>query len=505
MNYVRGTVVTVGCLGALLLGAPRALAAQGTAVPVSNSPDLQQELDKWFRETARRAPGEWGIAVADQSGRLVWGVQPTRPMIPASTVKVLTTGYARSVLGSDARKSTRVIGIGHVDRASGTWMGTWAIEVNGDPSLERSEFGPSLTDLAVQLADRGIRRLTGPLTLMSAHGEPDAEYPSTWAKRHRGRYFAPLVGNLTLNSNTVTVSVAPAAKVGQHVVLIGAEPTGVDRLVTVTARTVSGRRSRVSLQVLRGGRYRLAGTLGIRAGSRSLSRVTNDPQALMEAGWARALSKAGVDWVESPGISTAEEPPRDDRVVLAEVRSPTFDSLASDINRRSSNLGAELLLKWATASGPDPAARLTAHVQQITGDYSGVHLVDGSGLSDSNRVAPSTFIAYLARFPLSSGGRNFPMLLPPNGAGTLRKLANGLPGRGVVRAKTGTLGNVASLVGYLGRTDGVLLVSVMYHGGNVWAARQAQWKLFRELGAEGVVIPADSLDTGEDLGGSPAR
>jgi hypothetical protein len=33
----------------------------------------------------------------------------------------------------------------------------------------------------------------------------------------------------------------------------------------------------------------------------------------------------------------------------------------------------------------------------------------------------------------------------------------------------------------------------MYNGGRPWAARQAQWKLFRELGANGVVIPTDTL------------
>jgi hypothetical protein len=71
----------------------------------------------------------------------------------------------------------------------------------------------------------------------------------------------------------------------------------------------------------------------------------------------------------------------------------------------------------------------------------------------------------------------------------------------VVRAKTGTLGNAATLTGYLGRVEGVLLLSIMYNGPNVWAARQQQWKLFRLLGAEGVTIPDDSIVVGEQLGG----
>jgi hypothetical protein len=47
----------------------------------------------------------------------------------------------------------------------------------------------------------------------------------------------------------------------------------------------------------------------------------------------------------------------------------------------------------------------------------------------------------------------------------------------------------------------VLLVSLMYNGNRVHRARQSQWLLFRALGADGVVIPADSLET-ESLGGT---
>jgi len=91
-------------------------------------------------------------------------------------------------------------------------------------------------------------------------------------------------------------------------------------------------------------------------------------------------------------------------------------------------------------------------------------------------------------------------LLPTNGTGTLWKLAKGLPGPGVVRAKTGTLGDVATLSGYLGRSEGVLLISLMYNGPRVYAARQEQWRLFRMLGAEGVIIPSDTVEAGQ-LGG----
>lgn len=490
---VSGLLAVSGSLAAQTRVA-RASAADPAASPVT----LSSQLESWFTEANRRAPGTWGVAVGDQQGRLVWGIQPTRPMIPASTVKVLTTGFARSILGSDARNSTRVVGDGRVDPGTGIWQGTWALELNGDPSLEHQGAAvTSLTDLAVQLADRGIRRLLGQLKVVSASGEAEAIFPATWSARHQGRVFAPPVGNLTVHDNLVIATVTPG-RVGQPVKVASTAPAGAARLFTVTAKTVAGRRSQLRIETLPGGRYQIAGTLGARASTRSLARAATDTRVLLEAMWTHALEQAGIEWTPSDAIGSALP----GTTVMAEVQSPVFDSVASEVNRRSLNLGAELLLHWAARGDPAPADRLTAHVQQITGDYTGVRIVDGSGLSDLNRVSPMTFVSYLARFPQSPAGRNFPMLLPANGSGTLRRLGNDLPQSGVVRAKTGTLGNVASLVGYLGRPDGVLVISLMYNGASVSAARQAQWTLFRQLGAEGVVIPSDSAAV-DVFGGEP--
>ena len=473
--------------------------APGLAQPATMAParTLQSQLEGWYKRAARSAPGEWGIAVAAQDGQLIWGVQPTKAMVPASTVKLFTTGYARSVLGADARQRTRVLGMGHVDEATGTWMGTWALELNGDPTFERQfHGGPSLADLALKLYERGVRKLVGPLSVVAETGTAGATYPAAWSPRHRGRLFAPLIGALTLNENVLSFTIAPGAKVGEKARLVGESPGGVGELLTITAKTVSGRRTRLRLQAA-GGRYIVAGTIGTRGKTRRFSSPAHNPRILLEAGWARALRHAGIEWQRVSGISALS--PATTRTVLAEVVSQPFDSIASEVNRRSVNIGAELLLRWAGGE-ESPAEQLTSHVQQITGDFTSVRLVDGSGLSHDDRASPMAFVSYLALFPLSPGGRGFPLLLPTNGSGTLRKLAKGLPGPGIVRAKTGTLGDVATLAGYLGRSEGVLLISLMYNGPRVYAARQEQWRLFRLLGAEGVIIPSDTVDAAQ-LGG----
>jgi D-alanyl-D-alanine carboxypeptidase/D-alanyl-D-alanine-endopeptidase (penicillin-binding protein 4) len=450
---------------------------------------LSDRMAIWYQSAARTAPGEWGVAIADQSGQMLWSMNPDLSLMPASTVKLFTTGYARSVLGGTARRATRVVGTGIVDPTSGEWLGNWALELNGDPSLERAEgSGPTLYDLAVQLAQAGVRRLRGPLQVQSANGPADAVYPGVWSRRHMGRLFAPLVGPLTLHENIVWLTVRPSRKIGERVNLIEVAPEGIGSLVTVTATTASGRRSRLKLRPRGGGGWVITGTLGVRAAPRRLTATAADPKLVLGAVWANSLRKVGVAWDRSAKMETPlDGSPR----VLAEVSSPSLDSLASEINRRSLNLGAELLLEWAGGRDQGPA-NLTAHVQQVTGQGNGVYLVDGSGLSYQDRVTPSIFVSYLAKFPSTPGGHNFPQLLPANGSGTLRRLNSGFPGAGVVRAKTGTLGRASSLVGYLGRPEGTLLVSLMYNGARPGAARQAQWKLFRLLGANGVVIPSDT-------------
>ena len=87
--------------------------------------------------------------------------------------------------------------------------------MNGDPSLERAEgSGPTLYDLAMQLAGAGVRQLTGPLQLQSSNGPANAVYPAAWSSRHQGRIFAPLVGPLTLHENIVWITVQPGKRAG---------------------------------------------------------------------------------------------------------------------------------------------------------------------------------------------------------------------------------------------------------------------------------------------------
>jgi D-alanyl-D-alanine carboxypeptidase/D-alanyl-D-alanine-endopeptidase (penicillin-binding protein 4) len=470
------------CLTPVFLGLLSA-----TALPAQTlSPAERAEVEAWFGRAVERTPGgEWGVAIGTMDGAVLWSANPELELIPASTTKVFTTGFSRSRMGGGARITTRVVGAGRVDSATGRWQGSWALELGGDPTLERTgRAGPTLRELARQLRERGIRELEGPLTLTSRTGPAYSRFPSVWSSDFENQLYAPPIGPVALHENTVSLTFRPGSEIGSPPALVSAYPYGVERMVRIAARTVDGSRRRLSLRNDPDGGWTLLGTLGIYRRSAGLSAVAHDPGLLLASAWAAALERSGIRWVRPGGpvgLSRRADP------VLAQVGSAPLDSLSREVNRRSLNIGAELLLQYAAGSQTMGPALLTQHVRQVVGPLARVRLVDGSGLSESNRMSPLTQMLYLAKYPRSPGNARFPLLLPANGTGTLRRLRHGMT-RGVVHAKTGTLDRVATLAGYLGRQDGVLVISLMYNGRRPGAARAAEWELFRLLGAEGAEL-----------------
>ncbi|HVQ45515.1 MAG TPA: D-alanyl-D-alanine carboxypeptidase/D-alanyl-D-alanine-endopeptidase [Gemmatimonadales bacterium] len=457
-------------------------------------------VDDWYRKTSdRTGDGEWGIAIGTMGGRVLWSVNSELQLIPASTAKLFTVGFSRARAGGGARISTRIIGRGSLDSTSGRWRGSWQLELGGDPTLERSgRDGPTLRELARQLRARGITQLEGALALTSRTGPAASRYPAVWSAEFVGQLYAPPVGPVTLHENTISLTFRPGLDVGSPPTLVSAYPAGVDRLVRMSATTVGGSRRRLVLTADPDGGWTLGGTIGIGSRAAGISAVAHEPASVLGYAWAAALDRAGIQWVNrsSPPVVGPGVPG-----VLAKVESPPFDSVAVEINRRSLNIGAELVLQWAAASQTSGPSLLNQHVRDVVGPQAQIRLVDGSGLSELDRVSPMTQMLYLARYPQLRGAERYPLLLPANGIGTLRGLRYGM-GKGVVHAKTGTLDRVATLAGYLGRPDGVLVISLMYNGRRTHAARAAEWELFRLLGAEGVNL-SGALET--QMGGTTNR
>jgi D-alanyl-D-alanine carboxypeptidase/D-alanyl-D-alanine-endopeptidase (penicillin-binding protein 4) len=159
-------------------------------------------------------------------------------------------------------------------------------------------------------------------------------------------------------------------------------------------------------------------------------------------------------------------------VQLAAVASPRLADLVEHMLTVSDNDVAEALLRQIAVADGKPATfdGGTAAVRDVLGklglDLAGYKVLDGSGLSRQDRVAP----AFLVRVLALAAATDHPDLrsavtgLPVAGfTGTLAEdgrfqSADSSAGAGLVRAKTGSLTGVATLAGVVRDKDGQLLL-----------------------------------------------
>ncbi|HYY43420.1 MAG TPA: D-alanyl-D-alanine carboxypeptidase/D-alanyl-D-alanine-endopeptidase, partial [Pyrinomonadaceae bacterium] len=148
-------------------------------------------------------------------------------------------------------------------------------------------------------------------------------------------------------------------------------------------------------------------------------------------------------------------------IELTKRESPPFSEVAAQTLKPSQNLYAELILRTLGQQSPasDPkqttSAAGSAVVRAFLGeagvaDVARLALYDGSGLSRHNLItadATVQLLAYMSRHRYAQTWRD---AQPVAGVdGTLRSRMRNTPAAGNVRAKTGTLDNVAALSGYV--------------------------------------------------------
>jgi D-alanyl-D-alanine carboxypeptidase/D-alanyl-D-alanine-endopeptidase (penicillin-binding protein 4) len=156
-------------------------------------------------------------------------------------------------------------------------------------------------------------------------------------------------------------------------------------------------------------------------------------------------------------------------VVLARHASPTIAELISITNHPSDNFYAETLLKLLGAragTGGSTASGITAAQGVLTGLGVKARMVDGSGLSRSDRVSPHQIVRLLAAMAGRREAEDFrASLAAPGEWGTLQHRMTRTAARGSCRAKTGTLNGVSALSGYCFDLDGHTIVFSLIENG----------------------------------------
>jgi D-alanyl-D-alanine carboxypeptidase/D-alanyl-D-alanine-endopeptidase (penicillin-binding protein 4) len=190
----------------------------------------------------------------------------------------------------------------------------------------------------------------------------------------------------------------------------------------------------------------------------------SDPPSVAASAFARALSHQGVN----AHLGTRRAAPAGAQR-LGAVQSPPISALVERLLTDSDNDIAEAMARQvAIKLGRPPTfeggAAAVHEVLGRLGVAAGIDTVDGSGLSHLNRITPNGLARLLA---LAASSAKHPELrtvmsgMPIAGfSGTLAhrySVGTAAAGRGVVRAKTGTLDGVNTLAGVVDDADGRLL------------------------------------------------
>jgi D-alanyl-D-alanine carboxypeptidase/D-alanyl-D-alanine-endopeptidase (penicillin-binding protein 4) len=190
-----------------------------------------------------------------------------------------------------------------------------------------------------------------------------------------------------------------------------------------------------------------------------------DPAKTAASTLARSLRAAGIGVPAKVALAAA--PPG--ATTVATVESPPLTQIVNTTDVYSDNFFAEMLLKLlgarlgssgSTAGG----AKVVERFARAHG--SGVHAVDGSGLTRSNRASPAQVVALLESMKDTPAGEELIQDMALAGQeGTVASRMHGTAAYGRCRTKTGTLTGVSNLSGYCFNRDGkTMIFSVLMAG-----------------------------------------
>jgi D-alanyl-D-alanine carboxypeptidase/D-alanyl-D-alanine-endopeptidase (penicillin-binding protein 4) len=345
-----------------------------------------------------------GVFVKEMGGQVLFSQGGDKRLMPASALKVVTAGFALETLGASHRFATK------------GWREGRNVYLLGaaDPLLTVEE----LTDLGARLgAERGDTVHFDDSLLGSDRVN------GTWEFGDMMREDAPPVSALTVNGGFADVVIQ----------------NGQARL-----------RPRNFGVVLKRGRTE--GEPGVRREFGSWTGTVygklpeNDDDfgtvSLPDPALCAAMILTG-----KAGRSTLEEAPES----ALKIDKRTLSDVLPAVLKRSDNHAAETILRLAgrklggDGSWDAALAKEAAWLKQAGASESAFRLADGSGLSRFNEITPRALVSSLERSLSQPSAGVFGSSMCRPGEGTLRNRFQGLD----LRAKTGTLTGVCSLVGYI--------------------------------------------------------
>ena len=370
-------------------------------------------------------------------------------LIPASCMKLVTTGAAFSVLGPEMRFQTDLEYDGKID-ASGVLHGNLYIRGGGDPCLGSERLGLSwkmqIDTWVKAISDKGIKRIEGEIIGDATLWEKALAVPS-WSFEDVGNYYGAGASALSFHENAYSLVFKPGQMVDTKAEILRIDPP-ISKL-SITNEVKTGSVGSGDMACIYGLPYAFTqfvrGTVPAGVKEFVIKGAIPDPVA----GCVDLLSKT----LESKGIHIRhkEFQKQSKRIAFHTTHSPPIKDIVYFTNQKSINLYAEHLLKKLgeaihNEGSTDAGIKAITHFwrsQEV--DLDGFYMSDGSGLSRKNLITTKQLVTMLLKIKDSP---HFPMFL------------ESLPQKKNYRAKSGYMSHVRSMAGY---TDHIAFAIIVNH------------------------------------------
>jgi D-alanyl-D-alanine carboxypeptidase/D-alanyl-D-alanine-endopeptidase (penicillin-binding protein 4) len=389
-------------LGLVLAIAVMSVAASAAPAFAMTQPELSAQLS---HELAIAGPSSGADVYDLTTATPLFSERADSARPPASVEKLYTAATALELMGPDATLSTTVLGTGHLG-AGGRWEGSLYLHGGGDPTFGNASF-------------------------VSAHYGGQGATISKLAGLLRAAGIRTVTGEVNGDES--------------YLDSLRGEPASGYALDS----DLEGDLSALAFN---------RGAVGSQSG-------VHAPAAYAALQLRGALRADGIT-VHGGGAVTA--PPG--TTVLATESSPNLTTLLGLTLPPSDNFFAETLLKdlGARYGGVGTTAAGATVVRGTLARVFGLHphLLDGSGLSHSDRTTPAQVVSLLTKLaptPLGTTLRN--ELAIAGHTGTLSERMRHTAASGRCQAKTGTLIGVSNLAGYCQAKNGDILAFAFFTDG----------------------------------------
>jgi D-alanyl-D-alanine carboxypeptidase/D-alanyl-D-alanine-endopeptidase (penicillin-binding protein 4) len=378
-------------------------------------------------------------------------------------MKIVTAAAALLRLGPDFRYETRLISDGPV--VNGRLMGNLAVVGSGDPTISaRMQNGDPFAVFrawADELKQMGISRIDGWILGIDSYFD-DQRAADGWPPSAYNAPYAAQVSALQFNDNVIAVRVKAGRK--GRLASVHLYPDTRYLRVRNGVITRSGHANRfVAYRTEHTNTIVLRGRIGTRDPVDVRYITVHDPAGYFAAVLKETLEKKGI---RSKGFRHASREEADQLLskpesnVLVTYTSSPLSNIVSEMMKTSQNLFAETLAKTISAvedqSGSFRGAQDSIRRILTPFGIAAQELVmqDGSGLSSYNYVTANLLTQILVGMAKQESFQHFYSSFPVAGIdGTLKTRMIGTSAEGRVYAKTGYIGSVRSLSGYVRTAD----------------------------------------------------